>query len=245
MASALRSYGLLLHWELLRLRGFLAVFALIQVALAVGIVYGLAFLLPRIDPATAAFLATGAPTMTLLVTGLAVVPGEVAQAKLTGRFDYVSSLPVPPLAVLGADVTYWLVPQIAGMVLALFAASARFGFALDASPLAVPALLLVAVTSAAVGYSIGAAVRPQLTQQLTSFITLGLLLFSPVNFPIERLPAALQTVHRLLPVTYMADLVRWSLTGRELARPGVAFAVVAAWCGVALAVSYRAATRRR
>ena len=52
-------------------------------------------------------------------------------------------------------------------------------------------------------------------------------------------------VHRILPVKYMADLIRWSVTGQFVSRPGLAFAVVGAWCVAGLAVTYRVATRRR
>ncbi|HJP66472.1 MAG TPA: ABC transporter permease, partial [Actinomycetota bacterium] len=64
--EAVRSYGLLLRWQLLRMRQQLVMLIVIQVALAMGIVYGMSFLLPRIDPQSALFLATGAPTVTLL-----------------------------------------------------------------------------------------------------------------------------------------------------------------------------------
>ena len=87
--------------------------------------------------------------------------------------------------------------------------------------------------------------KPQVTGQVTSFISIGILLFSPINFPLDRLPDALQSVHRVLPVSYMADLVRYSLTGSQGSAVGLAFAVVGAWCAAGLAVSYRAATKRR
>lgn len=41
---------------------------------------------------------------------------------------------------------------------------------------------------------------PQLIQPVSSFVSLGILLLSPANFPAEQLPAALQAVHRVLPV---------------------------------------------
>jgi ABC-2 type transport system permease protein len=217
----------------------------VQVALALGIVYGLAFLFPRIDPTTALFLSTGAPTLTLLVMGLTVVPQEVTQAKLTGRLEYLSSLPVPRLATLAADVTFWLLAQLPGTVLALVVASIRFDFGLRVGAAVVPAVLLVALTAACVGYAMAMALKPQVAQQITSFLSIGILLFSPINFPISRLPLALRAIHRVLPITYMADLMRWSLTGRFASQVALAFVVAAAWCVFALAGSYRIAVRRR
>jgi ABC-2 type transport system permease protein len=245
VTSAARACWLLLVWQWLRFRKAILIIVFIQVALAFGIVYGLAFLVPEVDPRTALFLSTGAPTMTLLVMGLSVVPQEVSQGKLTGRFDYLASLPIPRLSTLVSDVTFWLLVQLPGTVLALAVASMRFGFALEVRWTIVPALLLVALTGACVGYAMAMVLRPQVAQQITSFISIGILLFSPINFPMDRLPGALEKVHRFLPIAYMADLVRWSLTGRFVSSPGLAFAVVAAWCAAGLGVSYRTAVRRR
>src|SRR3954451_8711573 len=139
--SSFGSYRLLLLWQAQRYRQQVGLFVFIQVALGLGIVYGLAFLIPHIDRETALYLATGAPTLALLIMGLNVVPQEVAQDKLTGAYDYTASLPVPRLASLTANLTYWLAVQLPGTVLALLVASVRFDFALDVSPLVVPAFL--------------------------------------------------------------------------------------------------------
>lgn len=240
-----RSYRLILTWDILRRRRVLPTIVLIQVALSIGVVYGLAFLLPDVDAKSALFLSTGAPTLSILLLGLTVVPQEVAQSKLTGRHDWFSTLPVPRLAPLASEITYWLLASLPGTVLALLVASYRFDFGLQVSIAVVPALLLVAATASAVGYALAAASVPQLTQQVSSFVSLGILLFSPVNFPAEQLPAALQAVHRVLPVQSMADIVRWSLTGRYVEHPARAFAVVSVWCVAALLLSARVATRRR
>jgi ABC-2 type transport system permease protein len=245
MSAALTSYGLLLRWQVLRMRRQIALFVVIQLALALGVVYGLAFLIPDIDPRSALFLATGAPTLTLLLLGLTVVPQEVGMGKLTGRLAYVATLPVPRLAPAAAELTFWLLVQLPGTALALAIAAARFDFALDVSVAVIPALVLVALCGAALGYALAMATKPEVAQQLSSFIAIGILLFSPINFPIERLPRFLAAIHRVLPISYMADLMRWSLTGRAVDNVGLAFGVVAAWCGAGIAISWRVTVRRR
>ena len=240
-----RSYRLLLVWDVLRRRRILPLIVGIQVALSVGVVYGLGFLLPDIDARSAVYLSTGAPTLTILILGLTVVPQEVAQAKLVGRLDWFSTLPVPRLAPLASEITYWLGAALPGTVLALVVASVRFDFGLDISLAVVPALLLVAATASAVGYAIATASPPQATQQVSSFVSIGVLLFSPVSLPAEQLPEPLQAVHDVLPVESMADVVRWSLTGRYVEDPLASFALVSVWCVAALLLSARVATRRR
>jgi ABC-2 type transport system permease protein len=245
MTDWTRSCRLLFAWQYHRFKRFLPMIVVVQVALAFGIVYGLAFLIPHIDPTTALYLATGAPTITLLVMGLTIVPQEVSQGKLTGRFEYLSALPIPRLATLATDVLFWLLAQLPGTALALVVAAARFHFALHVSWTIVPIVVLVAFSGASVGYGLAMLLEPQVSQQLSNFVSIGILLFSPLNFPLGRLPGWLQTVHRVLPITYMGDLMRWSLTARAGAPVGVAFAVVAAWCAAGLATSYVLALRRR
>lgn len=245
MQAWVGSYRLLLTWQFLRYRQLFVMSMVIQLALGLGIVYGLAFLIPHIDSETALFLSTGAPTLGLLILGLAVVPQEIAQDKLTGSYDYLSSLPVPRLASLSANMTYWLTIQIPGTILALVAASLRFDFQLDISPLVVPAFLLVALTGASVGYAMASVLRPEVTGIVQSFISVFILLFSPLDFPADRLPGFLQAIHAVLPIKYMADLIRWSLTGQFVDNVGLAFAVVGAWCVACLGITYRVVTRRR
>ena len=244
MPRWLDSTALLLRWQYLRFRSTLPTLIVIQLLLAVGVVYGLAFLIPDIDKATALYLATGAPTLSLILLGLNVVPQEVTQGRVAGRYDYFSALPVPRLAPLASEVTFWLLVQLPGTALALLVAVLRFDVGLDVGWSVVPAIALVALTGASVGYALAAGLPPQVTTQVTAFMGIVILLFSPINFPADRLPGFLQAVHSVLPVQYMADVVRGSLTGRWADAPALAFSVVALWCGAGLAVSYRAAVRR-
>jgi ABC-2 type transport system permease protein len=244
MTGAFRAYRLLLRWQYLRLRGGLPMIIVVQVALALGIVYGLAFLIPNIDPASALFLSTGAPTVTLLILGLTVVPQEVTHAKLTGRAAYIASLPVPRLAPPAAEVTFWLLAQLPGTALALVVAAARFDFALRLHPAVLPTIALVALSGASVGYGLAMMLKPEYANHVSSFLAIGILLFAPINFPAERLPDVLQAIHAVLPVQYMGDLVRWSLTGRGVENVGLAFAIVTGWCAAGIAVSWRVSVRR-
>ncbi len=244
MNEALRAYRLLFRWQFFQFRHELVLIVLIQLGLALGIVYGLAFLIPEIDPRTAAFLATGAPTITLLIFGLSSGPQEVSRDKLSGRLEYISALPVPRLALPAARVSFSLLLQLPGIALAVAVSALRFDFALDVSIAIVPAILLVVLTSAAVGYGLGDVLRPEAAAQAGSFLALLVLLFSPVNFPVERLPEALQAVHLALPIKYMADLVRWSLTGGYADNITTSFVIVTAWCALGVAACWRAALRR-
>ena len=244
MSDLARSYGLLFRWHLLRQRQLLVLLIGIQIALGIGVIYGLAFLVPHISPSVALYLSTGAPALTMILLGFSVVPQELAQARVSGRYVYVSALPVPRLAPMLAEVTFWMVVQVPGAIVTLLLAMLRFHVHLHVSVLIVPVAVLVTLTTATVGYALAVSAPPTVTTQLTQFFSIVLLLFSPINFPLSRLPVWLQDVHRMLPVTYMADLVRGSLTGVYDSGRTLAFAVVAAWCVAGLVLSSRAAARR-
>ena len=102
--------------------------------------------------------------------------------------------------------------QIPGTVLALLVATLRFDIGLDVSWAVAPAIALVALTGASVGYALATTLRPELTNHVASFLSVAILLFSPINFPADRMPAGLRALHLILPVQYMADVVRGSLS---------------------------------
>jgi ABC-2 type transport system permease protein len=242
----LNSYRLMVQWQALRLKPVLPLFVVVQIFTGVGMVIGLGYLMPEIDPGSATFLATGAPTMTLVTLGLVGVPQMVAQAKAQGAFDYVWSLPVPRMAFLAADLTIWLLCVLPGVILALFVGSQRYDFTLQISPLVVPALLLVGLTATAVGYAIAhLSPKPELVVVITNFIIFCLFLFSPINFPVERLPGWLAELHRFLPVKYAADVVRGTLAKGYSDGLESGFTVLGVWFVVAFGITYAVVTRRR
>lgn len=246
MSKWLNSYRLMVQWQALRLKPVLPLFVVVQIFTGVGMVIGLGYLMPEIDPASAMFLATGAPTMTLVTLGLVGVPQMVAQAKAQGAFAYVWSLPVPRMAFLAADLTIWLLCVLPGVILALFVGSQRYDFTLQISPLVVPALLLVGLTATAVGYAIAhLSPKPELVAVITNFIIFCLFLFSPINFPVERLPGWLAELHRFLPVKYAADVVRGTLAKGYSDGLESGFTVLGVWFVVAFGITYAVVTRRR
>jgi ABC-2 type transport system permease protein len=110
------------------------------------------------------------------------------------------------------------VVALPGSLLALLVASWHFHFSLDPSPLALVALGLVALTGTAIGNVIAVvSPHPQVTNLFTNITVFFLFLFSPINFPIDRLPEWLQSLHSVLPVEPMAELVRSTLTGAPTA----------------------------
>jgi ABC-2 type transport system permease protein len=178
----LHSYRLMVRWQGLRFKTVLPFAVVGQFFTGIGTVIGLGYMMPNIDPDSAMFLVTGAPTLTLITLGLVLVPQMVSQAKADGIFDYLWSLPMPRLAFLAADLTIWLVATLPGVILSLVVGSARYDFQLDLDPLAAPAFVLVVLTATNVGYAIAhLSPKPELVGVLTNLIIFCLFLFSPIG----------------------------------------------------------------
>ncbi|HSM33000.1 MAG TPA: ABC transporter permease [Anaerolineae bacterium] len=240
----LRSYSLLVRWQALRLKSFLPLAIVVQVLFALGIVAGYPLLFPQIDELTILFLATGAPSIALITMGLVALPQVVSQAKLQGTLDYMRSLPVPRMVYLLADLTVWLLIVLPGVAFAVALGAWVFDLALSVSLAIIPAVLLVATTAAAVGYAMASLLPPMIAMLLTQVLVVGVLMFSPINFPAERLPEWLQSVHAVLPVQAMGEVIRGSLATDTFPLATGSFVLLMGWCAVSLGLSYLALRRR-
>jgi ABC-2 type transport system permease protein len=235
---ALHSYLLLVRWQALRLKSFLPLAIVIQALFAFGIVVGYPLLFPEIDQMTVLFLATGAPAITLITMGLVALPQVVAQSKTEGSLEYMRSLPVPRLAYLAADLTVWLAIVLPGVAFAILVGVWAFGLSLQVSLAIIPATALVALTAAAVGYAMASVLPPMIAALLTQMLVIGVLVFSPINFPASRLPDWLQTIHSVLPVQAMGEVIRGSLASNVFPLTLEPFALLAGWCVVTLGITY-------
>lgn len=241
---ALRSYLLLVKWQALKLKAFLPLAMVVQGLFAFGIVTGYPLLFPEIDRTTILFLATGAPTITLLTMGLVAVPQVVGQARTEGSLEYVRSLPVPRLAFLLADLTVWTAIVLPGVVFAIAVAAIRFNLDLGVSPLVLPAFALVALTASCVGYAMASVLPPMVAGLLTQVLVVFILMFSPLNFPADRLPGWLRAIHGVLPIQAMGETIRGSLAPASFPLAASSFALLAVWCAAGFVVAYAAINRR-
>ncbi len=244
MRHWLRSYRLLLRWNLLRLRAALPLLIVVQTLLGVGIVVGFSFLVPQAGPDTALYLTTGALTLSLITVGMVAAPQLIAQAKVSGIFDYQRAMPVPRLAMLAADASVWVALAVPGLIAAMVVAALRFDLTFTVSPLAVPAVLLVAICSVGVGYGIAYAAKPEIAGAITQLVFFIALMFAPINYPADRLPDWLAAAHRWLPFTYMAQAIRDTVNVPSTGVSATPFLVLTAWSVVGLATTYWVMSRR-
>lgn len=245
MINWLRSYVLMLRWQALSQRTILPLSLVVQIMVAVGFVIGVGFYYPQIDSTLAKYLTTGGPTIILLMVGVVLVPQMVAMARKEGTFDYVWSLPIPRMVYVAADTTIYFLTTLPGVILAIAIGAMYYKFGLQINVLVIPAFILTAVTGTLLGYVIAlGSPKPEMAQILTQIFVFVIMIFSPVIYPIEQLPGWLQGIQRALPILYMADLTRGTLTDLP-ANIGLDFAVVGAWCLAALLATYALVRRRR
>lgn len=245
MKHWLRSYWFLLRWNLLRARDNLPFYCIVQLLLSAGVVVGYSFLIPDLTSTAALYLTGGGMTIALVTVGMVMTPNTLSYRRETGVIDYPRSLPVPRLAMMAADATVWVAVALPGLAASVVIAVLRFDLALTASPLVVPAVLLVVVGSVSVGYTIGYLVKPVLVNLVTNAIVVVVLMFAPINFPAERLPDWLAAAHEWLPFQYMAQALRETIAVPATGVSLLPFAVMTAWAVFGLAVASRALTRRR
>lgn len=239
-------YVAMLRWEAANMRLLLPLTAMVQVLSGGGMVIGFGLLYGEMPARAAEFLSTGAAVITLVLVGLILGPQLIAQQKAAGTYDFTWSLPVPRSAATAAWTTLNLFLALPGMLAALLIAGWRFGIAFEPSAELVPAIALTLTTAALLGYALAHAIpRPELTQLVSQVLIFGILGFSPIAFPPERLPAWLAEVHRFLPFGPMADVIRAGLLSEPGIDVGRAYLVLAVWLVIGALVSSLALARRR
>jgi ABC-2 type transport system permease protein len=243
--NALRSYRLLVVWQGRRMKMFLPLGIVVQTLLALGIVAGYPLLFPTMDKTTVLYIATGGPAVSLITIGLVAVPQLVSQAKTQGTLDYMRTLPVPRLAYLLADLTVWLVCVVPGVVFSVVVAAVRFGLDLQVSILVVPAVLLVVLTATSIGYALASLLPPMLAQMISQVLVVFILMFSPLNFPADRLPGWLAAIHNVLPIQAMGQVMRGTIASNTFPITTGAFLLLGAWCAASFTATGFVMTRRR
>lgn len=238
MINTLRTYPLLMTWSWLSNKPWMVLRGAFQILMTLGFVIGISFIVADITPAIARHLVTGSPTLILLTMGLVFVPQIVAGDRLRGTYDFMLSLPVPRMALLASDATIYFLLTLPAIVIALWIGSVYHDFTLQVSPLIIPVFLIISMTGTFIGYALALAVpRPQMATAATQILLFIITLFSPVIYPVEKLPDWMAAIHRVFPIQYMADLSRGTLSDIDV-NLGLAFGVTGAWCVVAFLFCY-------
>ena len=239
-----RQLGLLIQWQFRRSLPVLPLFIIVQTLLSVSMVLGYGLIAGHPGREASLHLAGGGPAIALISLGLIMTPQWVSQSRTEGSLDWMRTLPVPRIAFLLADLAIWTTLALPGLVVGVIVANARFDVDLAPQWWLVPGAVLVALTAACIGYAIATLLAPALAQILSQVLAFGIMLFSPVSFPADRLPDWAQEIHRWLPFEPMAQVVRAGLFSHDATMPARSWGLLGGWCLVAVAGASWALGRR-
>jgi len=156
------------------------------------------------------FIAPGIMAMTVMMSVMTGLPAAISQEKEVGTLDGMMVAPINRLAIiLGKTLAQTARGLIQG-VLILALAVALFGVTIQGSILLVFGLLLLGVFSfVGLGVVITSFAKDQETAMMIMMTLMFPMMFlSGVFFPIQQMPWYMQSVSKVLPLTYAATALR-------------------------------------
>jgi ABC-2 type transport system permease protein len=211
--TPIRQYLDLLSVQLRSMRDEVWFVVVLHVALSLGLVLGMGYLIPDISEDAAMYLVTGSATQSFVTVGLVMLPQLLAQSRAEGRMEYFLTLPISREAYILSLVTVVAVMALPGVAFSLAFGAWYYGFALTFEPAFLLVMVLSVLSLAGVGVAMAVYIpHQQATNAATQLIIFYVLFFSPVIFPASQLPNVLQHTARAAPPTYAADAVRATIT---------------------------------
>lgn len=239
-----RQFGLIMQWQLRRGLQMLPLLIVVQILLAAATIIGFGLLVGDPERTQGLYLATGAPTVTLIMVGLVMTPQFVSQSRTEGSLDWMRTLPVPRMLFLFADLAVWTLIALPGLVISVLAGAWRFDVDLSMAWWVVPAAIIVSMTAASIGYALASLLPAMLAQLMSQVLVFLVLLFTPVSYPADRMPEWAQSVHEWLPLEPMAQVMRAGLAANDFTVDTRSWIVLAVWCVAAVAGAAVAVRKR-
>lgn len=208
----------------------------VVVVILLGIIYGGK---PAFDGADYTFLEQSFGAVSTIavcaggVMGLPLVISDYHQKKILKRFKIT---PSSPLLLLSVQVAIYMIYSLIALVLIYLVSALLFGMSLKGAFLPfIGAFFLVMISMFSIGMLVGG-VSPniKIASVLASLLYFPMLIFSGATLPYEVMPAALQKVADVLPLTQGIKLLKATSLGLP-AENGMAslivMAVIAVVCG--------------
>lgn len=154
----------------------------------------------------------------------------------------LGATPLPRSTLVGSNVLLRLIIAAGQTVIILAVGIAVFHVEVTGSWLAMAVLVaLGALAFTSLGYVIASFARTEeAANGITQVVQVPMMFLSGVFFPIALMPDWMQSVARLLPLTYLADALRQTMVGGSPFVPlSVCVAVLGGWLVVCLGISAR------
>ena len=184
----------------------------------------------------------GILAFSLLSAGLFAVSGHLTAMKERRLLDRLVVTPMPPVALLAAIATVRLAIVYISTLITLFTAIGVLHLTFSVNWFHYT-VLGVAATLASMGFGTIIALlvrRPASASNIANIISMVMMFLAGIYFPIEIMPSYLRALSKALPLTYMANAMRyatgvsdmsalrfWAITGALLALGVVLFPFMA------------------
>lgn len=148
----------------------------------------------------------------VLSAGLFAVAGHLTAMKERKILDRMIVTPMPPLALLTAIVAIRLVVVYVSTLITLFVGILLFDLNFQVNWLHYTVFVLCAtVGMMGLGTVIALIVRrPSSASNVANVLSMVMLFLAGIYFPIEFMPAYLRTISKVLPLTHMAEAMRFA-----------------------------------
>ena len=201
----------LVQWNYLRQKNLFLLFSVAQFLLTISLLFGYPLVMGKIDHTQAYYLASGSVLMGIISNGCTISSPIISNAKTEGHLDYLRSLPVPRFMISLADLLIWLLALLPGVFFSILLGYLRFSIQIRSSLLGLLCLLLICLVMVSIGFSIAYLFPPNIVTLASQLLLMLGLMFSPILYPADRLPAIMNHLYRFLPFVPAANLLRSSL----------------------------------
>ena len=159
-----------------------------------------------------------------------------------GILKRLSATPLRRSQLVGANTVMRLIIALVQTVIIVGVGAVFFGVEISGSLLLAAAFVaLGAVSFLALGYVLASFTKTEeAANGITQVVQFPMMFLSGVFFPIEAMPQFLQSIARLIPLTYLADALRQVMVGGTAFAPlWVCAAVLLGWLVVCFAIASR------
>ena len=190
---------------------------------------------------TVAYLVPSILAMALMQLGVfAAIP--LVQQREKGILKRIGATPLARWKLIGSNVLLRLLVAIVDAVVILGIGIAVFNVQIVGNLLAVAGLVLLGSSAfLALGFLLASFLKTE--EQATGVVQvvqMPMMFLSGIFFPFDFMPNFLQTIGRVIPLTYLGDALRQVMVnGTEVAPLGVDLAILTGWLVVCLTVAAR------
>jgi ABC-2 type transport system permease protein len=156
------------------------------------------------------FIAPGIMAMTVMMSVMTGLPAAISQEKEVGTLDGMMVAPINRLSIIIGKTLAQTARGLLQGVLILVLASILFGVTIQGNILLVFGLLLLGVFSfVGLGVVLTSFAKDQETAMMVMMTLMFPMMFlSGVFFPVQQMPWFMQSISKVLPLTYAADALR-------------------------------------